>query len=173
MVEENESEEEEKGFKVSDRRFAIRGYEDENEDLSGEAAPQDSAGPPQERPDPSPVNDAPLSAEPPVPPQDGADGAARSDGAGEPDSAEGGSVSREFETLLAVLQTNAIAAMGVNPQTGERVGGADPRGAKMFVDMISMVKEKMVGNLTANEEKLMAQVLSDLQLMYAQQVGIG
>ena len=58
-------------------------------------------------------------------------------------------------------------------QTGERVGGADPRGAKMFVDMISMVKEKMAGNLSEEEERLMAQVLSDLQLMYVQNVGIG
>jgi hypothetical protein len=39
--------------------------------------------------------------------------------------------------------------------------------------MISMVKEKMAGNLSEDEERLMAQVLSDLQLMYVQNVGIG
>lgn len=173
MEEENESEEEMKGFKISDRRFAVRGYEDEDEGESGEAAPEDSLAPPPARPDPSPVSEVPPSEEPPSLPGDGADAVAGPGEDGDPDAAEDRGVSREFETLLAILQTNAIAAMGINPQTGERVGGADPRGAKMFVDMISMVKEKMAGNLSEDEERLMAQVLSDLQLMYVQNVGIG
>ena len=83
-----------------------------------------------------------------------------------------GEVSREFETLLAILQANAVAAMGLNPQTGERAGGADPRTAKMFVDMISMVKEKMEGNLTPEEDSLISRVVSDLKMMYVQQVGM-
>ncbi len=83
-----------------------------------------------------------------------------------------GEVSREFETLLAILQANAVAAMGLNPQTGERAGGADPRTAKMFVDMISMVKEKMEGNLPPEEDSLISRVVSDLKMMYVQQVGM-
>ena len=65
-----------------------------------------------------------------------------------------------------------MAAMGLNPQTGEKVGGADPRTAKMFVDMITMVKEKMEGNLAPEEDTLVSRVISDLKMMYVQQVGL-
>jgi hypothetical protein len=93
--------------------------------------------------------------------------------AGESEPPEEGEVTREFETLLAILQTNAIAAMGINPQTGERGGGGDPRSAKMFVDMISMVNDKMAGNLSEGEEQILSQVLSELRMLYVQHVGIG
>ncbi len=42
----------------------------------------------------------------------------------------------------------------------------------MFVDMISMVKEKMAGNLTPEEDSLISRVVSDLKMMYVQQVGL-
>ncbi|MEK6712121.1 MAG: DUF1844 domain-containing protein, partial [Nitrospinota bacterium] len=84
-----------------------------------------------------------------------------------------GGRSREVEMLVAILQGNALAAMGLHPQTGERIGSPDPRNARMFVDMVTFVKDKMKGNLSAEEEALFAQVASDLQMLYVQQVGIG
>ena len=84
-----------------------------------------------------------------------------------------GGRSREFEMLLAILQGNALAAMGLHPQTGERIGAPDPRNARTFVDMVVYVKDKMKGNLSAEEAGLLDQVVSDLQLLYVQQVGIG
>jgi hypothetical protein len=167
MAEENGSEEEDKGFKVSDKRFSVRGYEDEEE--SAESGPDESEireAPPAEVPGP------PVAAAEPAPP--GPPGAGEEemspDGGDEPPAP--GEVSREFETLLAILQGNAVSAMGLNPQTGERVGEADPRTAKMFVDMISMVKEKMAGNLAPEEDALVSRVISDLKMMYVQQVGL-
>jgi hypothetical protein len=145
-------EEEGKGFKVSDRRFAVRGYEEE----------EGSPPPPQERPviearkaAPAPAEEKRPSPQPP---------------AKEPPS---GGRSREFEMLLAILQGNALAAMGLHPQTGERIGSPDPRNARMFVDMVAFVKNKMEGNLTAEEAALLDQVTADLQMLYVQQVGIG
>ncbi len=168
MVDDKEMEQEEEGFKVSDRRFSVRGYEDDEEIESAPEAPAPQAPPeaPPEESGPSPVSEAPPPPATPsesesLPPEEGAD-APPEDGA-----------SREFETLLAILQTNAIAAMGINPQTGEKAGGADPRSAKLFIDLISMVKEKMTGNLSEDEDKILTQILSDLRMMYVQHVGIG
>lgn len=178
MVDDNEMEEQEEGFKVSDRRYSVRGYEDDVETESApEPAEQETTpqAPPQQappgqappaEPGPSPVSETPP--EPAAPPE--SEPAPPGEGDDAP-SEEG--ASREFETLLAILQTNAIAAMGINPQTGESAGGADPRSAKLFVDLISMVKEKMTGNLTEDEDKILTQVLSELRMMYVQQVGIG
>ena len=177
MAEENDSEEESKGFKVSDRRFSVRGYEDEDEG-GNDAVPEPPpgcSGSPMAASEVPPAPEAPPSPEPAGGFEDKAipGGVPEEPEAPEEEGVEKGSVSREFETLLAILQTNAMAAMGINPQTGERVGGADPRSAKMFVDLVAMVKEKMKGNLSENEEKMMAQIISDLQMMYVQQVGIG
>lgn len=158
---ENNGGEETKGFKISDRRLSVRGYEDSEEEetssLVGERPPEQvpasSATPSAEEVRSSATS--PMAESGPEP------------------GGENGGDSRQFETLLAILQGNALAAMGLHPQTGERVGQADPRSAKMMVDMVGMVKDKMVGNLTLEEEKLISQVLSDLRLIYVQQVGIG
>lgn len=144
-------EEEDKGFKVSDRRFAVRGYEEEESPPAPAGKPEEKkkeAAPPRAE-EKRPAPEAP-SKEPPQ-----------------------GGRSREFEMFLAILQGNALAAMGLHPQTGERIGAPDPRNARAFVDMAVYVKDKMKGNLTAEEAALLDQVASDLQMLYVQQVGIG
>ncbi|MFC1492137.1 DUF1844 domain-containing protein [Nitrospinota bacterium] len=171
MAEENRSEEEGKGFKVSDRRLSVRGYEDSEEETdSGDGSEKREADPMEPPPESHPVGESPPAAEPSIPGESDPEPAVE-DAGGEPPVP--GEAPKEFETLLAILQANAIAAMGLHPQTGERVGGADPRNAKLFVDMIAMVKKKMEGNLTPEEDRLLSQVLSDLQMMYVQQVGLG
>ncbi len=188
MANENESEEQEQEFKVSDRRYSVRGYEDEDESSGVEekasGVEEEVETPPQASPV---VSDPSQTAEAPGPGVSGSSAPAGSAGEagpteeasppeappGEDEPTQEGEVTREFETLLAILQTNAIAAMGINPQTGERSGGADPRSAKLFVDMISMVKDKMAGNLSEGEEQILSQVLSELRMMYVQHVGIG
>ncbi len=161
---ENNGGEEGKGFKVSDRRLSVRGYDEPDEEVS---APADEApGEPAPPPDAPPPAEEVRSSEPPSPPESGAERAEDLDQADGEDS-------RQFETLLAILQGNALAAMGLHPQTGERVGEAEPRSAKLMVDLIGMMKDKMAGNLTVDEEKLISRVLSDLRMIYVQQVGIG
>jgi hypothetical protein len=150
------TEEEEKGFKISDRRFAVRGYEEEEKETKAPPAP------------PEPEAKAPPQAEE-KPVQAGEEKPAQAPAQEPPD----GGRSREFEMLLAILQGNALAAMGLHPQTGERIGTPDSRTARMFVDMVNFVKDKMKGNLTAEEAALLEQVASDLQMLYVQQVGIG
>ncbi|MBT3351497.1 MAG: DUF1844 domain-containing protein [Nitrospinaceae bacterium] len=176
MVDENELEQQAEEFKVSDRRFAVRGYEDEEET---ESAPEIAPDPgpeevpaPQAQPSQAAPGDpgvAPVSEENPPSAAPEGEPVSSEEGAEAPEEAP----SREFETLLAILQTNAIAAMGINPQTGEKSGGADPKSAKLFVDLISMVKEKMTGNLSEEEDRILTQVLSELRMMYVQHVGIG
>jgi hypothetical protein len=159
---EEASEEESMGFKVSDRRLSVRGYDEEDEE---ESSPEPSAPPPE--PDSPPVAEETPS---PPPAESGPD---RSGEAEPPDASPEDPEARHFETLIAILQGNALAAMGLNPQTGERVGEPEPRSAKMMVDLIGMLKEKMAGNLTDDEDKLITQILSDLRMIYVQQVGIG
>ncbi len=157
---------ENKGFKISDRRLSVRGYEDEEE-----AAAQPPAPPREDEragfgaPAPAP----PEAREPaPAPPQ-----RPEPEPAGEPEDAEEAEEDKSFDMLVAIMQTNALAAMGIHPQTGERIGAADPRSSKMFVDLFTALKEKTRGNLSAEEEQLLNQVHSDLQMVYVREVGFG
>ncbi len=160
---------ENKGFKVSDRRFSVRGYEDEEASDLGEERRIISL-------DESGDNVGPASSDArqaDVPQSE----AAQSQSAQEPQPEGGDSPSDEedksFEMLIAIVQTNALAAMGIHPQTGERVGGADPRNAKMFVDLLGALEQKTKGNLSPDEEQLLHQVRSDLQMAYVREVGFG
>lgn len=168
---------ENKGFKISDRRFSVRGYEDEESPASGgegqllspdaadeETSPQTGAV----SPDPEVME--PEPAPPPEVPQPGAEERAQ------PPDDEGGEDEEEdksFEMLIAIVQQNALAAMGIHPQTGERIGAADPRSSKIFVDLFAALKEKTEGNLSEEEEHLLNQVHSDLQMIYVREVGFG
>ncbi len=166
---------EEKGFKVSDRRFSVRGYEDEEAsgasdgrrlssslDAAGEGASSASAEPRAAASAPRPVR-SPRPA-----PEAGRQAPPAREEAGEGEEEE---EDKSFEMLVAIVQTNALAAMGIHPQTGERVGGADPRSSKMFVDLLAALKEKTRGNLSPEEEQLLGRVHSDLQMMYVREVG--
>ena len=168
---------ESKGFKVSDRRFSVRGYEDEESSapsdaqpiLSPDAADEEispqsgalSSGPDVMEPEP-----VPSQAVPEPEPEE------KAQPAGE-EADEDGEEDKSFEMLVAIVQQNALAAMGIHPQTGERMGTADPRSSKIFVDLFASLKEKTQGNLSPEEEQLLNQVHSDLQMVYVQQVGFG
>ena len=170
---------EDKGFKVSDRRFSVRGYEDEESPASGgegqvispDAADEDT-GPQTGAFSSGPEAMEPEQAPPPEIPQPGAEEQAQPP-AGEAEADEDEEEDKSFEMLIAIVQQNALAAMGIHPQTGERIGAADPRSSKIFVDLFAALKEKTEGNLSEEEEHLLNQVHSDLQMIYVREVGFG
>ncbi len=154
MAEDDREGEEDRGFKVSDRRYSITGYQNSEEEAAPEAPP--APEPPAPEPPPA-AAEAPASAPPFTE---------------EAEPGTGQEISREFETLLSILQLNSLAAMGINPQTGERAGAADQRSARLLLDTFALAKEKMKGNLTEEEEKLFGQILADLKMIYVREVGI-
>ena len=154
MAEDDREGEEGRGFKVSDRRYSITGYQKTEE----ESRTEEKAAP-----EPPPAPEPPAAAEAP---------ASASPFTEEAEPETGREISREFETLLSILQLNALAAMGINPQTGERAGAADQRSARLFLDTFTLAKEKMKGNLTEEEEQLFGQILADLKMIYVREVGI-
>ena len=71
----------------------------------------------------------------------------------------------DFSTLLLSLSTSAMVHLGEAPNPD----GSRPTDlvlAKQTIDIISMLKEKTTGNLTAEEERLLAELLYDLRLRY-------
>lgn len=73
-----------------------------------------------------------------------------------------------FETLLSTFVTQALFAMGLipDPQTGKPAMHLDL--ARHHIDMLTVLEEKTKGNLTDDEQKLLAGSLYELRSRYVQ-----
>lgn len=162
--------EESQSFKVSDKRYAVTGYdaeetEDKPDDTSSTIS-SDNTVVSEESANISSMNQEPKQEESNRVPEKTSESPQEQPKEEEEDE-------KHFEMMIAILQANALGAMGLNPQTGEKVGSADPRAAKLFVDLFGMLEEKMKGNLTEEESEILKQVRSNMQVTYVQHVGIG
>ncbi len=75
-----------------------------------------------------------------------------------------------FAQLIAIFQTAALQNMGKikNPIT-DKVE-QDLAQAQVAIDMLEMVQDRMKGNLSPEEEKILSTVLQDLRLNYVDEV---
>ncbi|MBB6431088.1 DUF1844 domain-containing protein [Algisphaera agarilytica] len=73
-----------------------------------------------------------------------------------------------FETLLSSFVTQALFAMGAipDPQTGQPALHLDL--ARYQIDMLGVLEEKTKGNLTEDEEKMLAGTMYELRTRYVQ-----
>ncbi len=77
----------------------------------------------------------------------------------------------DFLPFVANLATNAMAAMGALPQARERGMPVDPQMAREYIDIILMLQERTVGNLTAEEDTSLRRLVGELQRGYAEATG--
>lgn len=71
-----------------------------------------------------------------------------------------------FSTLVLSLASSAVLAMGLekNPHTGQIEKDLDV--ARFNIDMLTLLKGKTKGNLTAEEQQFLDQVVGDLQMKF-------
>ena len=71
-------------------------------------------------------------------------------------------------SLISVLASSCWQQLGKIPdQSGEI--NKDLKGAKSTIEMLLMLKDKMQGNLTSTEEKLLNDTIASLQRNYAEE----
>jgi hypothetical protein len=75
-----------------------------------------------------------------------------------------------FSAFVISLSTQALMHLGelANPVSGNV--DADVPAAKQMIDLLGMIKEKTHGNLNANEDRLMQDILFDLRMKYVEAV---
>lgn len=148
MAAEHPSEEqEERGFVISDKRLFTP---------SGERIPDASPPEPAEPEAPSPPKaEAPAAAEqPPTPapeattPQD--------------------LPPADFVSFVMMLVNNVMVFLGHVPNPLTQQPQVDLAQAKQTIDTIMMLREKTRGNLTAEEERFLQELLPQLQMAYVQ-----
>jgi hypothetical protein len=132
---------EEKGFKVEDRRrFSPE---------TGEARPDaESRKPAQEKPEAQTVREQPRERKP----------------------AEAALSEINFSTFVISLSTQALVHLGevANPVSGQVE--RDLPVAKQMIDILALLKDKTRGNLDQNEGKLIEEILYDLRIRYVEAV---
>lgn len=76
-----------------------------------------------------------------------------------------------FSTFIFSLNSSALVMLGAveDPQTGQKTKNLPL--AKQTIDMIAMIEEKTLGNLTNDEANLLKNILHDLRIMYVKEKG--
>ena len=74
----------------------------------------------------------------------------------------------DFRLFVQSLAHQGAVALGAleNPLTNKQE--RDPAAARYFIELLGMLEEKTKGNLTADEEKFLGDVLAQLRLAYVE-----
>lgn len=150
-----DEEQEEVTFKVADRRkFNADGSLKEGVEIVPEPKPEPKPEPRAESSEPEQKlsEDQPKDA-----PQESAAAEDEIPGADDPAS---------FINFLSTLATNAAASLGAMPHPATGQVSLDLDGAKYWLDILAMLKEKTKGNLHPKEEKLFEGLLRDMRMQY-------
>ncbi len=81
---------------------------------------------------------------------------------------ESGEMTQQFIEFVMMQSQNAALFLGQipNPQTGEPEINLEL--ARMFIDQLVMVREKTRGNLNSDEQKVIANAISGLQMAFVE-----
>lgn len=76
-----------------------------------------------------------------------------------------------LKTFVSGMAGQVLISLGLfeNPMTGKREQNLEQ--AKYSIDLLQILNDKMKGNLTDEEEKLLATMLYDLRMRYVQACG--
>ena len=85
-----------------------------------------------------------------------------------PDDADAPKRLPAFESLVRMLGQNAAMVLGAyaDPRTGQPM--IDPDAARELIDMLDALHEKTKGNLTAEEDNLLLDLLGKLKMTYVE-----
>lgn len=74
--------------------------------------------------------------------------------------------SAAFENLIRMIGSNAAMVLGAysDPRTGQPM--IDPEAARELIDMLDALREKTKGNLAAEEDQLLLDLLGKLKMTY-------
>jgi len=76
-----------------------------------------------------------------------------------------------FAALISMLTTQALFALGLLQVKGQEKRETDLELAKYNIDMLDTLEEKTKGNLTKEEETVLANTLNELRMGYVKVAG--
>ncbi len=79
-------------------------------------------------------------------------------------------VNQYFFNLITMFASSAWCQLGKIQDPVDGKIKKDLKGTQITIDMLLMLRDKTKGNLTKNEEEILASAISDLQINYADEV---
>ena len=73
-----------------------------------------------------------------------------------------------FSAFVLGLASSALIHLGVHQNPETQTIAVDLVQARQSIDVLALLREKMKGNLSAEEEQLFSSVLSDLRLRFVE-----
>jgi len=86
----------------------------------------------------------------------------------QPSSPDLAKMEANFSVLVMSIASSAAMALGLTPNPQTQKMEPDPELARFNIDLLVMLQDKTQGRLTADEQKLVTAILSDLQLRFLQ-----
>ena len=77
----------------------------------------------------------------------------------------------DFASLISMLVTQALFALGLIQVEGQKDKEPDLELAKYNIDMLETIQEKTKGNLTEEEKKMLENTLSQVRMAYVKLAG--
>jgi hypothetical protein len=161
-------------FKVVDRRpFTAEGElrkeavdEERRERESAKVLSEKQAAKPEAAPAASAGKDITVAEGAAAPGATAAGAAAGTTAAGAAPAQEGLAPSRNFQMLIDFLARNAAAMLGgmTDPRSGQPF--LDLEGAHEMIDLLDVLREKTKGNLAAEDNALLVEVIGSLKLSF-------
>jgi len=159
--------EEQRGFKVHDRRRFADSGEPREEEEEEEAAEQHDAV----ESEPAPAEEIPQPAEQPDRPQAAQDHEARhgeqAPHVEKPRPDDGPPAEMTFATFVISLSTQALALLGEIPDPAGATQ-VDLASARQLINILGMLQDKTRGNLDTDEGALLEHALYDLRMKYVE-----
>ena len=81
------------------------------------------------------------------------------------------SVPIDFSTFILSLSSSAAYHLGLAPHPENEEMSRNLPMAKQTIDILSILQEKTSGNLTGEEERLLAEILYNLRMAYVRERG--
>jgi hypothetical protein len=72
----------------------------------------------------------------------------------------------DFVTFVLSLATNAMGSLGLVPRGDGKATPPDLPLARQTIDILALLQDRMRGNLTGEEERILETVLYDLRMTY-------
>lgn len=71
-------------------------------------------------------------------------------------------------TLISMLSTQAMVALGMLPDPSTGQPDAQPALARHFIDLLGVIEDKTRSNLSADEQRLLDASLHELRMIFVQ-----
>ena len=73
-----------------------------------------------------------------------------------------------FSVLIMSVGSSAAVSLGLSPNPQTNQTSVDLPMSKFNIDLLNVLKDKTKNNLSAEEDRLLTMMISDLQLKYVQ-----